>query len=417
MDRILEKKRFPPKRIAGFASLTLLLVIFVYIYMNSAGESRLNIDTDRVTVSAVSYGPFQEYIPINGTVVPIQTLYLDAIEGGRIDRILVEGGSMVNEGDTLLVLSNSNLQLDVFNREAQILEQIHNLQNRQLSLQQERLRLREMMVEMRYNLQRAARQFEQNKELRDRNMVSDEEFRQAQENFFSTRERMGIVRETFVIDSVQTENQLRFINSSLNRMQTNLEMVQKSMDYLVLKAPISGQLTSLNAEIGESKNRGQRMGQIDVLEGYKVKVGIDEHYIARITLGQRAEFDFAGRTYNLEITRIYPEVNDGRFEVDMEFVEDIAPEGIRRGQTVRLRLELSDIADAVLLARGSFFQKTGGSWVYVLDEEGQTAYRRDVRLGRQNPQFFEVIDGLQPGERVITSSYDIFGENERLVLK
>lgn len=395
----------------------MLLLIFVYAYVNSGGESRLNIDADRVTVSAVSYGPFQEYIPINGTVVPIQTLYLDAIEGGRIDRILVEGGSMVNEGDTLLVLSNSNLQLDVFNREAQILEQIHNLQNRQLSLQQERLRLREMMVEMRYNLQRAERQFEQNKELRDRNMVSNEEFRQAEENFLSTRERMGIVRETFVIDSVQTENQLRFINSSLARMQTNLEMVQRSMDYLVLTAPISGQLTSLNAEIGESKSRGQRMGQIDVLDGYKVRVAVDEHYIARVTLGQRGEFDFAGRTYSMEITKIYPEVRDGRFEVDMEFVDDIAPEGIRRGQTVRMRLELSDLTDAVLLARGGFFQKTGGNWVYVLDQDGQTAYRRDVRLGRQNPLFFEVVDGLQPGERVITSSYDAFGENERLVLK
>lgn len=417
MDRKIEKKRFPPKRVAGFASLALLVVIVVYVYANSGGESRLNIDTDRITVSAVSYGPFQEYVPINGTVVPIQTLYLDAIEGGRIDRILVEGGSMVNEGDTLLVLSNSNLQLDVFNREAQILEQIHNLQNRQLSLQQERLRLREMMVEMRYNLQRAERQFEQNRELRGRNMVSEEEFRQAQENFLSTRERMGIVRETFVIDSVQTENQLRFINNSLDRMQTNLEMVQKSMDYLVLTAPISGQLTSLNAEIGESKTRGQRMGQIDVLDGYKVRVAIDEHYIARITLGQKGEFDFAGRSYSLEITKIYPEVNDGRFEVDMEFVDEMAPEGIRRGQTVRLRLELSDLTDAVLLARGGFFQTSGGNWVYVLDDDGQTAFRREVRLGRQNPQYYEVVSGLQPGEQVITSSYEPFGENERLVLK
>lgn len=417
MDRKIEKKRFPPKRVAGFASLALLVVIFVYVYANSGGESRLNIDADRITVSAVSYGPFQEYVPINGTVVPIQTLYLDAIEGGRIDRILVEGGSMVNEGDTLLVLSNSNLQLDVFNREAQILEQINNLQNRQLSLQQERLRLREMMVEMRYNLQRAERQFEQNRELRGRNMVSEEEFRQAQENFLSTRERMGIVRETFMIDSVQTENQLRFINSSLDRMQTNLAMVQKSMDYLVLTAPISGQLTSLNAEIGESKTRGQRMGQIDVLDGYKVRVAIDEHYIARITLGQKGEFDFAGRSYSLEITKIYPEVNDGRFEVDMEFVDEMAPEGIRRGQTVRLRLELSDLTDAVLLARGGFFQTSGGNWVYVLDDDGQTAFRREVRLGRQNPQYYEVVSGLQPGEQVITSSYEPFGENERLVLK
>lgn len=417
MDRKIEKKRFPPKRVAGFASLALLVVIFVYVYSNSGGESRLNIDADRITVSAVSYGPFQEYVPINGTVVPIQTLYLDAIEGGRIDRILVEGGSMVNEGDTLLVLSNSNLQLDVFNREAQILEQINNLQNRQLSLQQERLRLREMMVEMRYNLQRAERQFEQNRELRGRNMVSEEEFRQAQENFLSTRERMGIVRETFMIDSVQTENQLRFINSSLDRMQTNLAMVQKSMDYLVLTAPISGQLTSLNAEIGESKTRGQRMGQIDVLDGYKVRVAIDEHYIARITLGQKGEFDFAGRSYSLEITKIYPEVNDGRFEVDMEFVDEMAPEGIRRGQTVRLRLELSDLTDAVLLARGGFFQTSGGNWVYVLDDDGQTAFRREVRLGRQNPQYYEVVSGLQPGEQVITSSYEPFGENERLVLK
>jgi HlyD family secretion protein len=417
LDRKIEKKRFPPKRIAGFASLALLVVIFVYAWANNRGESRMNVDAGRITISAVSYGPFQEYIPINGTVVPIQTMFLDAVEGGRIDRILVEGGSMVTEGDTILVLSNSNLQLDVFNREAQILEQINNLQNRQLSLQQERLRLREMMVEMRFNLQRTQRQYEQARELRERNLVSPEEFRQAEENFFSTRERLAIVRETYLIDSLQTENQLQFINSSLGRMQTNLDMVQRSMDFLVITAPLTGQLTSLNAEIGESKARGQRIGQIDVLDGYKVRVAIDEHYIARITLGQQAEFDFAGRTYTMGITKIYPEVLDGRFEVDMEFMGDDAPEGIRRGQTVRLRLELGDLTDAVLLARGGFFQRSGGNWVYVLDETGQTAYRRPVRLGRQNPQFFEVVDGLQPGELVITSSYDTFGENERLVLK
>jgi HlyD family secretion protein len=417
LDRILEKKRFPPKKIAGFASLTLLLVIFVYVYMNSAGESRLNVDTGRVTVSAVSYGPFQEYIPVNGTVVPIQTLYLDAIEGGRVEKIMIEGGAYVTEGDTILALSNANLQLDVFNREAQILEQINQLQNRQLSLQQERLRLREMMVEMRYNVQRASRQFEQNKELKERNLVSEEEFRQAEENFHSTRERLGIIRETYMIDSVQTQNALNFITTSLVRMQTNLRMVQQSMDHLVLTAPITGQLTSLNAEIGESKSRGQRLGQIDVLDGYKVRVAIDEHYLARVNMGQSGEFDFAGRSYRMEITKIYPEVREGRFEVDMEFTDEEAPEGIRRGQTVRMRLELGDLTESVLLTRGGFFQQTGGNWVYVLDQNGDSAYRRQIRLGRQNPQYFEVIEGLQPGEQVITSSYDNFGENERLVLK
>lgn len=402
---------------AGFASLALMAILFAYIIINSSGESKLNVDPDRLTVSAVSYGPFQEYIPVNGNVVPIQTLYLDAIEGGRVERIMIEGGAYVTEGDTILALSNANLQLDVFNREAQILEQINQLQNRQLSLQQERLRLREMMVEMRYNVQRTSRQFEQNRELKERNLVSEEEFRQAEENFHSTRERLGIIRETYMIDSVQTQNALNFITTSLVRMQTNLRMVQQSMDHLVLTAPITGQLTSLNAEIGESKSRGQRLGQIDVLDGYKVRVAIDEHYLARVNMGQSGEFDFAGRSYRMEITKIYPEVREGRFEVDMEFTDEEAPEGIRRGQTVRMRLELGDLTESVLLTRGGFFQQTGGNWVYVLDQNGESAYRRQIRLGRQNPQYFEVIEGLQPGEQVITSSYDNFGENERLVLK
>ncbi len=416
MDRKIEKKKWPPRKlaIAGFTGVFVVFVLYSLIFGDSS--TRLNVESDRITVFTVKRGEFQEFIPVNGTVIPIRTIYLDAVEGGRIHRLHTEGGNFVTEGDTILTLTNNVLQLDVFNREAQILEQINNLQNTRLNLQQQRLRLREQVLDHEYQLTNRERVYRQNKELNEKNLISVREYLDSKDAYEQTQKQLDLVAETLRLDSLATESQLQHIESSLQRMMINLDMVRRSLDNLILTSPVTGQLTSLNAEIGESKNRGERLGQVDVLDGFKVRASIDEHYIARINIGQTGDFDFAGSSYSLVITRVYPEVRDGRFEVDMEF-EGAVPDNIRRGQTLRIRLALGDLSEATLLARGGFFQRTGGQWVYVVDPSGSFAVRRSIRLGRQNPQFFEVIEGLEIDERVITSSYDTFGDIDKLILK
>jgi HlyD family secretion protein len=416
MDRKIERKKWTPKKIALIAVVGFFVFFTLYSFVISESGSRLNVDRDRITISTVQQGEFLEFIPVSGTVIPLRTIYLDAVEGGRVQKIHIEDGSFVEEGDTILTLTNNTLQLDVFNREAQILEQINNLQNTRLNLQQQRLQLRDQVLNHEYQMMNRKRIYNQNKELWEKQLISEREYLDSKEAYEQTIRQLDLVSETLRLDSLATESQLRHIESSLTRMMTNLELVQRSLDNLVLTAPVNGQLTSLNAEIGESKVRGERLGQVDILEGFRVRASIDEHYIARINIGQRGEFDFAGQTYTLEITRVYPQVRDGRFEVDLEFIGD-EPANIRRGQTLRIRLALGALEQATLLARGGFFQRTGGQWVYVVSTSGDQAIKRNIRLGRQNPQYFEVIEGLEPGEQVITSSYDGFGDIDRLILR
>jgi len=416
MDRKIEKKTFTAKNVVLYGGLIAVVAFVAYQFIWADTSSRLNVNLERLTVSTVEMGEFQEFIPVNGTVIPIRTIYLDMVEGGRVERLYVDGGELVRAGDTLLVLGNNNLQLDVLNRESQTLEQINNLQNTRLALQQERLSLRNQVLTLETDLLTRRRNYERDKALMDRQLISEHQYLESKQLYEQILQRRDLVKEQISLDSLATENQLRFIDASLVRMQSNLKLVTRSTDYLIVRAPVTGQLTTINAEIGENKNRGERIGQIDVLDGYKVRVGIDEHYISRIQNGQSGSFDFAGQSYTLTISKIYPEVREGRFEVDMDFTGSV-PEGIRRGQTLRVRLAIGDFSEAMLLPRGGFFQATGGNWVFVLDEGGQTASRRPIRIGRQSPIFYEILDGLQPGERVITSSYDTFGDNERLILQ
>ncbi|MEX0927890.1 MAG: HlyD family efflux transporter periplasmic adaptor subunit, partial [Balneolales bacterium] len=356
MDRKLEKKLITPRKVLMFLSIPLLAFLFIFAFWSGSGESRLNVNAERITISTVEQEPFQEYIPVNGTVIPIRTIYIGALEGGRIERVLNEGGSMLEAGDTILTLTNSNFQLDVFNREAQILEQINNLQNTRLNLQQQRLRLREQVLDQEYQLKQRERDYKQNIGLYDKKLLSEKEYIESKEAFEQTTSQLHLLSETQRLDSLATENQLRHIDTSLDWMMLNLDIVKNSIDNLVITAPISGQLTSLDAEIGESKARGERLGQIDVLDGYKVRLSIDEHYITRINPGQRGVFDLGGETYELIISKIFPEVDEGRFDVDMEFTGE-EPGNIRRGQTLRVRMELGDLTEATLLARGGFYQQ------------------------------------------------------------
>lgn len=416
MDRKIEKKKWPPKRIAGLAAVGLFVILVLYVFLFRLSKSTLNVKTERITISTVTRGPFQEFIPIMGNVLPINTFYLNAVEGGRVEEIYLEAGTLVKKGEGILKLANTNLLLDIMWREAELFQQSNNLRNTRLSMEQYRLRLNQDLAEVNNQLRQQKRTYERYTELVKDNLISKHEYELAQDQYEYLIKKKELTIESQRNDLEFRRGQIDALEASLQRMQDNLEIVKQKQDNLTIKAPVSGHLTALNAEIGQSKSPGQPLGQIDVLEGFKVRAAIDEHYIARIETGRTGEFDFAGKSYGLVVKKIYPEVIEGRFEVDMEFV-DAEPEGITRGQTLHIRLELGDISEAILLPRGGFYQTTGGNWAYVVDESENVATKRKIRLGRQNPQVFEVLEGLGPGDRVITSSYESFGNMDRLVLK
>lgn len=417
MDRKLEKKKWPPKRIAKYSIIGGFFLIIIYNLLLGDSTRKLNVDSEKVTVSLVTKGPFQEFIPVTGTVIPIKTVYLDAVEGGRVEKIFVEAGSMVDKGDTILQLANTNLLLDIMFREAELFQQSNNLRNTRLAMEQNRLTLKGQLVELDYQIQRLKRLYERNKALLEKNLISQQEFEQVKDEYDYYLKRKQLAIDSFKQDSLFRKIQIEQLEASLKRMQSNLEVIKQKYENLTIRAPVTGQLTSLNAEFtGEIKSAGERLGQIDVLEGFKVRAGIDEHYLPRINIGQYGEFDFAGKSYQLITKKVYPEIRDGLFNVDLEFVGE-EPRGLRRGQTLHIRLELGALSEAILLPRGGFYQKTGGQWVYVVDKSGNFAIKRHIRLGRQNPQVFEVLEGLLPGERVITSSYDSFGDMDKLILK
>jgi len=417
MDRKIEKSSWNFKSAVFAAGGAVLVLYLVWMYgFRESGSQSMRIDTGNLTISAVERAPFREFITVNAAAVPLRSIILDAVEGGRVERVMAESGRNVVAGDTLLVLSNNNLQLDVMNRETQILEQMNNLRNTRIALQQQRLDLRSDLLTHETELQQRRRDYQRDSTLFSRGLVAPHQFESSLQQFEQVRLRRDLFAEQLALDSAATESELRFIAESLVNMQRNLDLVSDILDNLVITAPISGQLTALDAEIGETKSVGQRLGQIDVLEGYRMRAQIDEIYITRVEAGQTAEFDLEGQTWTMAVTRIFPEVIDGRFQVELDFT-GAAPASLRRGQTIRLRLAFSDLADAVLIPRGGFFQQTGGQWVFVLNSEGTAAERRDIRIGRQNARFYAIEEGLEPGERVITSSYQDFGDNTRLILE
>ncbi|RMF58831.1 MAG: efflux RND transporter periplasmic adaptor subunit [Calditrichaeota bacterium] len=416
MDRKIEKKKWPPKKIAMLAFSGLFFVVLVYNIGFGDRTSKLNVDQRKITISPVTRGPFREFIPVTGTVLPIKTIYLDAVEAGRVDTVFIEAGSFVNRGDKILQLENRTLHIQISSQDAQVVEQRNLLTSTRFNLEQNRITLRQRLIDQAYQIRRLKRLFDRRKELFARKLISEEEFLDTKDEYEYQLQRQELNIESFKQDSIFQEVQMKQLENSLARLEQNLQIARKRLDDLTIRAPISGQLTSLNAEVGQSISQGQRIGQIDKLDGFKVRAGIDEHYLVRIQKGAQGEFDFAGKNYKLVVQKIYPEVRNGRFEVDLEFVGE-APEGIRRGQTLHVRLFLGGLSEAVLIPRGGFYQKTGGQWIYVVDESGAFAVKRKIRLGRQNTQMFEVLDGLTPGERVITSSYDSFGDIEKLILK
>ena len=416
MDRIIEKKKWTPKKLAYLAGGSFLVLLLLYALIFGDSSSRLNVQVERLTISKVQEGPFQEFIPVTGNVLPIKTIYLDAMEGGRVDKIFLEEGAMVKQGDEILRLVNTNLQMDVMFREAQLFEQINNLRNTKLAFEQNRLRNKRDLIDLENEVKKYTRDYKIQRGLLENNLTSQQDFDVAKDAYEYASKRYDLLIETINQDSALRVTQLQGLEGSISHMQVNLEIIKENMANLTVRAPINGQLTSRNAELGESKRPGDRLGQIDVLDAFKVRVDIDEHYISRIQIGQKGEFTLAGSDYVLVIKKVYPQVTNGRFQVDMEFEGDY-PKDIRRGQSLQIRLELGDLQTAVLVPRGGFYQKTGGQWIFVVDASGDVAVKRNIKLGRQNPQVFEVLDGLFPGEQVVTSSYDTFGDVEKLVLK
>ncbi|HRK53338.1 MAG TPA: efflux RND transporter periplasmic adaptor subunit [Cyclobacteriaceae bacterium] len=415
MDKQLKKKKWTVKRIATYGGIALLVFFVSYQFLFADRRSKLKVETEKITISTVERGVFQEFIPQTGTVEPSRTVYLDAIEGGNIKQIVKESGSMVKKGDLILEITNLSRELSVLQQEAQLVESINRSRDTRLGLTRNDLEQRNALAQIDNQLAILEPQYKRQKTLFEKKLISKQEFERTEADYRYNLQRRAITYEVYRKDSLNRISQLKDIDASESKMRLNLEGVGKILDNLKLRAPIAGQLSRPQLEVGQAVTQGQRLGQVDILGSYKVRVPIDELYLPRISTGLHATTSFAGKDYSLVITYIYPTITNGRFEVDMDF-DGETPDGIRRGQSLRLRIELGQSSEELLLPVGGFYKDTGGNWVFVVEEGGGRAVRRDIKLGRKNTEHFEVLEGLQPGDRVITSSYENFGNNEVLIL-
>lgn len=414
MDRKIETKSRNPLIIGSAVAGVLLLIALVF--MSTDRSTSFTLDGQRIRTAEVSRGMFEDYIPLRASVEPERTVYLDAIEGGRVEEILVEEGAFVEEGQPLIDLSNTSLQLDVIAREAEVSEQLNNQRNTQLAIEQNRLKLKSDLIEIDFQIVKLDRLVKRYEELEGNQFISKTEYEDSRDELKYWRSRRTVTEESQAQDEKIRLAQIKQLNSSVEQLEKNLILARGNLDNLLIRAPRSGQLTSMNAEIGESKSRGERLGQIDDVDRFKATALVNEFYLTRVRGGQLAQLEIDGRTFELEVSKIYPEVLASQFEIDLRFKSG-APDNIRRGQTLQLRLVLGDTSEqAVLLANGPFFNDTGGAWAFVLDPDGEIAHRRPIQLGRRNPNMIEVEGGLVPGDEVIISSYANFIEVDRLFI-
>ena len=368
------------------------------------------MEKERITIATVQKGEFNDYIRVIGQVLPDRIIYLDAIEGGRVEERLIEEGAQVRAGDVILRLSNPLLNIGILQSEADLAYQENELRNTRLSMEQEHLRLKQDRIGLSKELVQKERRFRQYERLYKKNLLAREDYLQAEEDYEAALGQLAVVDERIEQDDLFRSSQLQSLDENIRNMKKSLALVRGRLENLKVKAPVDGQLGNLEAQIGQSIAQGERIGQVIT------EAKIDEHYVERVMPGLPASFEREGKKYDMEVTKVYPEVREGQFRTDLHFVSG-RPENIRAGQTYHLNLQLGDPVQAVIVPRGSFYQASGGEYMYVVDEEGKTARRRPVRIGRQNPQYYEVVEGLQPGEKVIISGYDLFGENERLILR
>ena len=417
MDKIIEKKKgisliFTVKALPYWLGALLLAFVIWLFVRDDATTLRVNADT--LVVGDVIDGEFNDYIRVSGQVQPMTTIQISPQEGGIVQEIIIEEGSKLQAGDEILHLSNDNLDLQILNSEAELAEKENLLRNTLISMEQQRLSVQQEKLQLQVEVKRLQRKYEQNKALYDENLIAREEFLLAQEDYELAAGRLQLVQERALQDSLYRSVEIKQMEESLDNMRLNMQMIRRRKDKLTIKSPIDGELGLLDVVLGQSVASGAKIGQINQIGSYKIEAQIDEHYIDRVSAGLEATFERQHESFAAVIRKVYPEVRDGKFKADFKFSGE-QPGNIRTGQTYYLNLQLGQAENAILVPRGTFYQRTGGKWIYVLSPEGGKAVKRDIRIGRQNPQYYEVLEGLQAGEKVIISGYDNFGDNEVLV--
>ena len=417
MDKIIEKKTgwrvaFTKKALPWW--LGALLLVFVIYLIARPNNKTLRVDKDIVTISSAVKGEFNDYIRVSGRVQPMTTIQLSPQEGGIVEKILIEEGSPVKAGDAILILNNDNLDLQILNSEAELAEKENILRNTQIQMEQQKLDVRQNVLEYGMQVDRLRRAYEQQKALYEDKLIAKEEYLKAEEDYRLAKQKYDLMAERSKQDSLYRGTQIDRMEESLENMQLNMSMIRRRKSNLIVKAPIDGELGLLDVVLGQSIAAGTKIGQINSVGTYKVEAQIDEHYIDRVVDGLEATFERQGETYSTVIRKVYPEVRDGKFKADFKF-DGEQPDNIRSGQTYYLNLQLGQPEEAVIIPRGTFYQKTGGKWIYVVNKEGTKAVKREIRIGRQNPQYYEILEGLEPGEKVITSGYDTYGDSDVLV--
>jgi HlyD family secretion protein len=416
MDRVIEKKTWTTKRLLTIGGIVAIVALIGFAYYSTSGKTKLNQDTDRLTISEVKKGPYKDNIPVNGVVLPLTSIYLDATEGGRVEEKYVDDGATMKKGEPILRMSNTDLMMNMMSSQNNVYNTLTQMQINQNQASQNTVNKRTSMADVESLFNEAERVYNLDKKLYNEKAIGLQEFKQAENNYNYYRQKKVLTEQILSQDSISRAQQSAQDKRSYQGSQQALNIMEKKVGDLIVRAPVDGQLTSLDAEIGENKNKGQRLGQIDVLSGFKVRVNVDEHYLSRIFVGQTGDFAFANKNYKLKIKKVFTQVLNNTFQVDMEFVGEV-PQGIRRGQTLQIVLALSDETTAILLPKGGFYQQTGGNSIFKVSEDGKTAYKVPITLGRQSIDYYEVLQGLNPGDKVITSSYENFGTVEELVLK
>jgi HlyD family secretion protein len=413
VDRVIENKKVKNRKNIVTVIVVLGILTLLYsFYASSTQPASFKADKSKITISIVSMQDFQEFIPADGIVVPLKTVVIGALESGVVREKFVEDGTKVKAGQALLRLENTDLQLDLLNRETMVLDLLNNIRNSRNSLEQNKVNRLTQLADVKFQLAEAERAMKNSKDLYADKVISEQEFLQAKNNFDYQKRRLQLLKKALYQDSVSTTEQISQMKASVSRMQQNLALMKKKHEGLTIIAPVNGQLSNFDSEIGETKTKGQNIAAIDVSKGFKVKANIDELYIARTYVGQTAFCNWDGKEYELEILKIYPQVTNGQFVIDLKFNTD-APNTLKRGQNIPIKLQMSAKTKSLVIDRGGFYQTTGGAWIFVFSDDN-TAEKREIKIGRQNPQYYEVLEGLKDGEKVIISSYQNYGDKQVL---
>lgn len=416
MDKVIEQKKGLKKKHIPYILGGAFALLFIGWLIFGNHSSTLRVEKDKITIEEIRKGTFNDYIRIMGNVEPIMFFQLSALEGGRVVEKVVEEGAMVKKGDIIVKLENPNLSMEILKSEADLAYQENELRNTLLSMEKEKLSIRQERLQSELTVTRNKRKYDQNKKLYEEDLISKEDYLTAKEDYETSVENNEMLIERQKQDSMYREIQVENMEESLNNMRRNLKLVRERYENLNVKAPISGQLGTLSVEIGQTVSSGMEIGKINVLDNYKVVAQIDEHYIDRVRKELEASLERQGTNFKMKVLKVYPDVKGGQFKTDLCFIGEM-PENIRTGQTYHINLQLGQSDESVMIPRGAFYQSTGGQWIFVLSPDGSEAYRRNIKIGKQNPQYYQVIEGVEPGEKVITSGYEMYGENERLILK